>query len=108
MEAHNKRVSKRTAGIFVASPEHIPAMDHRQHRIVLLVLAALSALGPFSVDMYLPGFPAIAKSLNTDIAHVALSLTSYFIGMAVGQIAYGPVMDRYGRRRPRFRPPYTS
>jgi len=50
--------------------------------------------------MYLPGFPAIADGLNTDIAHVALSLTSYFIGMAIGQLAYGPIMDRYGRRRP--------
>ncbi len=75
-------------------------MDHRKHTVVLLVLATLSALGPFSVDMYLPGFPAIAEGLHTDIAHVAFSLTSYFIGMAVGQIAYGPVMDRYGRRRP--------
>jgi DHA1 family bicyclomycin/chloramphenicol resistance-like MFS transporter len=50
--------------------------------------------------MYLPGFPAIAAGLNTDIAHVALSLTSFFIGMSMGQIAYGPVMDRYGRRKP--------
>jgi DHA1 family bicyclomycin/chloramphenicol resistance-like MFS transporter len=50
--------------------------------------------------MYLPGFPAIAAGLKTDIAHVALSLTSYFIGMAIGQIAYGPVMDRYGRKKP--------
>jgi len=75
-------------------------MEHSQHRAVILVLAALSALGPFSVDMYLPGFPAIAAGLKTNIAHVALSLTSYFIGMSVGQLAYGPVMDRYGRRRP--------
>jgi MFS transporter, DHA1 family, multidrug resistance protein len=50
--------------------------------------------------MYLPGFPAIANDLNTDIAHVGLSLTSYFIGISVGQLIYGPIMDRFGRRKP--------
>jgi DHA1 family bicyclomycin/chloramphenicol resistance-like MFS transporter len=64
------------------------------------VLAGMMAIGPFSTDMYLPGFLAIAKGLETDIAHVGLSLTSYFIGVAIGQIAYGPMLDRYGRKRP--------
>jgi DHA1 family bicyclomycin/chloramphenicol resistance-like MFS transporter len=58
------------------------------------------AIGPFSTDMYLPGFLAIAKGLKTDIAHVGLSLTSYFIGVSVGQIVYGPLLDRYGRKKP--------
>ncbi len=75
-------------------------LDQKQHRIVIVILASLSAIGPFSVDMYLPVFPAIAAGLRTDIAHVGLSLTSYFIGMAIGQIAYGPVMDRHGRKKP--------
>jgi len=77
-----------------------PATERRRYRTTVLVLGALSAIGPFSIDMYLPGFPAIARDLNTDIAHVGLSLTSYFIGISVGQMIYGPLMDRFGRRKP--------
>ncbi|MEJ8757454.1 multidrug effflux MFS transporter [Pontibacter sp. H259] len=75
-------------------------MDKKQYRTIILVLGALAALGPFAIDMYLPGFPAIAKDLNTDIAHVGLSLTSYFIGIAAGQLLYGPLVDRFGRKKP--------
>lgn len=77
-----------------------PSLTAKQHKMLVLVLGALSAVGPFSVDMYLPGFPAIASDFGTDTAHVTLSLTSYFIGISLGQLAYGPVMDRYGRRKP--------
>lgn len=75
-------------------------MGQKQHRMTIMVLGAMSALGPFSIDMYLPGFPAIARDLNTDAAHVGLTLTSFFIGISIGQIAYGPLLDRYGRKRP--------
>jgi len=75
-------------------------MNRKQHNILILVLGSLTAIGPFSIDMYLPGFPAIARDLHTDIAHVALSLTSYFIGISIGQLAYGPLLDRYGRKKP--------
>jgi MFS transporter, DHA1 family, multidrug resistance protein len=75
-------------------------MTKKQYRTIILVLGALAALGPFAIDMYLPGFPAIAKDLKTDIAHVGLSLTSYFIGIAVGQLIYGPLIDRFGRKKP--------
>jgi MFS transporter, DHA1 family, multidrug resistance protein len=75
-------------------------VNRKQHRQLILVLGSLTAIGPFSIDMYLPGFPAIAKDLETDIAHVGLSLTSYFIGISVGQLAFGPLLDRYGRKRP--------
>lgn len=64
------------------------------------MLGALAALGPFSIDMYLPGFPAIAEDLQTTIAQVGLSLTSYFIGISVGQLFYGPLIDRFGRKKP--------
>jgi DHA1 family bicyclomycin/chloramphenicol resistance-like MFS transporter len=76
------------------------AMNRRQHRIFILVLGSVTAVGPFSIDMYLPGFPAIAKDLHTDISHVALSLTSYFIGVSAGQLGYGPLLDRFGRKKP--------
>ncbi|GAB3203859.1 DHA1 family bicyclomycin/chloramphenicol resistance-like MFS transporter [Pontibacter aydingkolensis] len=75
-------------------------MDKKQQNVIILILGALAALGPFAIDMYLPGFPAIAKDLNTDISHVALSLTSYFIGISVGQLIYGPLVDRFGRKKP--------
>jgi len=68
--------------------------------MTIVVLGALSALGPFSIDMYLPGFPFIARDLKTDVAHVGLTLTSYFIGISIGQLAYGPMLDRYGRKAP--------
>lgn len=53
-------------------------------RLILLILGLLSAVGPFSIDMYLPAFDTIAKGFGTDIEKVQLSLTSFFIGIAVG------------------------
>ena len=70
--------------------------------VLILLLGALATISPFSIDMYLPGFPEIAKALNTSIDKVQLSLTSYFIGIAVGQLLYGPLLDRFGRRRPLY------
>ncbi len=75
-------------------------MTKRDYRILILVLGTLSAIGPFSTDMYLPAFTAIARDLRTDISTVALSLTTYFIGISFGQLAYGPLLDRYGRKKP--------
>ncbi len=73
---------------------------HRHRLFTLIILGLLSAIGPFSIDMYLPGFDAIADSLNTTVSHVQLSLTSFFIGIASGQIIYGPLLDRFGRKIP--------
>lgn len=66
----------------------------------MLILGSLAALGPFAIDMYLPGFQAIADEFGTTTAKVSLSLTSYFVGICVGQIFYGPIVDRFGRRQP--------
>ena len=62
----------------------------------------LSAIGPFSIDMYLPAFPDIAKSLNTTVAQVTLSLSSFFIGISAGQLLYGPLLERFGRKKPLY------
>ena len=64
------------------------------------MLGLLSAIGPFSIDMYLPGFKAISADLGTSINHIQLSLTSFFIGIALGQMIYGPLLDRFGRKKP--------
>ena len=77
-------------------------MDRKQHFVVILILGALATISPFSIDMYLPGFPAIANDLKTSIGQVQLSLTSYFVGIAVGQLLYGPLLDRYGRIKPLY------
>ncbi len=69
---------------------------------LILVLGLLSAIGPFSIDMYLPAFPAIALDLHTTIAHVSLSLSSFFIGISFGQLLYGPLLDRFGRKKPLY------
>jgi DHA1 family bicyclomycin/chloramphenicol resistance-like MFS transporter len=70
--------------------------------IVILVLGLLSAFGPLSIDMYLPALPGIAEDLNVGLSSVQLSLASFFIGIAVGQIFYGPITDRFGRKKPLY------
>jgi MFS transporter, DHA1 family, multidrug resistance protein len=77
-------------------------MNGKSKFLLILILGSLSAIGPFSIDMYLPGFPAIAADLNTTVAHVSLSLSSFFIGISAGQLIYGPILDRFGRKRPLY------
>lgn len=68
--------------------------------LLIFILGLLSAIGPFSIDMYLPGFPTIAASLHTTVDKVSYSLSSFFIGICVGQLLCGPLLDRFGRKRP--------
>lgn len=67
---------------------------------ILLILGALSAFGPLAIDFYLPSFPALARAFATDVEHVQLTLAAYFAGLAIGQLLYGPLADRFGRRGP--------
>ncbi|MGB5980535.1 MAG: multidrug effflux MFS transporter [Nonlabens sp.] len=67
---------------------------------IILVLGTLIAIGPFSIDAYLPAFKQIARDFRVDTSVVGLTLTTYFIGIGLGQLAYGPLMDRFGRRKP--------
>lgn len=69
---------------------------------LILILGLLTAIGPLSIDMYLPAFPAIAKDLDTTIAKVMLSLSSFFIGISAGQLLYGPLLERFGRKKPLY------
>ena len=65
-----------------------------------ILLGSLTAFDPLSIDMYLPSFPNIGKDLHASSAQVELSLSSFFIGLALGQLIYGPLSDRYGRKKP--------
>lgn len=80
--------------------EDFSVRDNKREKVVLLVLGTLIALGPFSIDMYLPSFESIAREFVISKKEVGLSLTSYFIGIALGQLIYGPIMDKYGRKIP--------
>ncbi len=64
----------------------------------LPVLAILAAFGPLSIDMYLPGLPAIGREYSASPGDVQLTLSAFFAGFGIGQLLYGPLSDRYGRR----------
>lgn len=74
--------------------------NRRTYFRIIITLGFLIGLNPFSIDMYLPAFSSIAAGLNTDVATVGLSLASFFAGICLGQLLYGPVLDRFGRKRP--------
>lgn len=66
----------------------------------LILMGLLTALGPLAVDMYLPAFPAIAQGLQASQGDVERTLASYLLGLALAQLAYGPLADRFGRKPP--------
>jgi len=82
----------------------IPSVNRtkQQNFFLIFILGLLDTIGPFSIDMYLPAFPEIARDLDTTIQNVSLSVSTYFLGFAVGQILYGPLLDRFGRKKPLY------
>lgn len=64
-----------------------------------VILGALTAMGPLAIDMYLPALPTIAREMASSTGSVQVSLAVYFIGIACGQAFYGPISDRWGRKR---------
>ncbi|MBB4934957.1 DHA1 family bicyclomycin/chloramphenicol resistance-like MFS transporter [Lipingzhangella halophila] len=68
-------------------------------RLLILVLAGLTAVAPFATDIYVPAFPELAASLSADDSTVQLSMTMFLIGLAGGQLVLGPLSDSLGRRR---------
>lgn len=68
--------------------------------IVIIILSLLTALEPLCIDMYLPGFIDISKAFSTPISSVQISLTTFLGGFAIGQLIWGPLADRFGRKKP--------
>lgn len=73
-----------------------------QRRLIVWILGALATVSPLAIDLYLPAFDELALDFKTTQAAISLSVTSYFIGMALGQILYGPLLDRFGRKLPLY------
>ncbi|KUL24740.1 Bcr/CflA family efflux MFS transporter [Actinoplanes awajinensis] len=80
------------------APPESPAP--RPRALLVVVLGLITAIGPLSLDMYLPALPEITAELRVPAGQVQLSLTACLIGLALGQFVFGPLSDRWGRRRP--------
>lgn len=89
-------------GASIAPNAQIPPAPASLFFRLALVLGALSAVGPLAIDMYLPSFPAIAHEFGSSPAAVQATLAFYFIGLASGQMVYGPISDRWGRKPPLY------
>jgi MFS transporter, DHA1 family, multidrug resistance protein len=85
----------------VRTPPAPPEPERRAARLrLVLILGSLSAFGPLSIDMYLPGLPQLSRDLGASPSAIQLTLTACLTGLALGQLVAGPLSDRYGRRRP--------
>ncbi|WOH20095.1 multidrug effflux MFS transporter [Paenarthrobacter sp. GOM3] len=76
------------------------SLSRREKLVYILLLGALTALGPFTIDLYLPAFPALEKSFDVSAAAIQLTLTGTTVGFGLGQLVVGPFSDKVGRRLP--------
>ena len=67
---------------------------------LVVILALMSAVAPLSTDMYLPALTSVKESFNSNEFYAQLSLASFFIAFAFGQLIYGPLSDIFGRKKP--------
>jgi len=70
--------------------------------LLVFLLGSLTAFAPMSIDMYLPALPTMQRVLDADAAHMQLTLASFFAAFALGQLFYGPLADRFGRKPPLY------
>ena len=76
--------------------------DRKRNTKIILILGTMTTLVPFSVDSYLPAVPEIAEQFGTTAATLSFSLSTFFVGFALGQVLYGPLLDRFGRKKPLY------
>ncbi|MGH6719264.1 MAG: multidrug effflux MFS transporter [Alphaproteobacteria bacterium] len=77
-------------------------MTRAQRIELIVILGALTAFAPMSIDMYLPALPTLERVFAADTAAVQRTLSAFFLGFAGGQALYGPLIDRFGRKRPLY------
>ncbi|MGR2753370.1 multidrug effflux MFS transporter [Agromyces arachidis] len=75
-------------------------LSRRQRLVYVLVLGSLTALGPFTIDLYLPAFPALEAELGVSASAIQITLTGTMVGFGLGQLVVGPWSDKVGRRLP--------
>src|SRR5580765_7231084 len=83
-----------------ASPSHSLTRWHRLELLVLLGL--LQALAPVSIDLYLPAMPEMERVFHVDAAAIQVTMVTFLAGFALGQLLYGPLTDRFGRKPPLY------
>ncbi len=76
------------------------SISNRRRVLYIILLGALTALGPFTIDLYLPAFPVLEADFDTTAAAIQLTLTGTMVGFAIGQLVVGPLSDKVGRRVP--------
>src|SRR5690606_7217907 len=84
----------------IRSPRMAPRTTLENLPPWLILMGSLAAIGPLAIDMYLPSFPAIAADLGVAQGLVEQTVASYLLGLALAQLCYGPLADRYGRKIP--------
>lgn len=81
---------------------HGAHLSHSRRVELAIILGALTAFAPLSIDMYLPSLPTLEQVFSTNAAAVQRTLATFFIGFAIGQAFYGPIIDRFGRKLPLY------
>jgi MFS transporter, DHA1 family, multidrug resistance protein len=84
----------------VANPPTLNDFSRGRRTALIVILGALWTIGPFSIDLYLPALPQLGLDLAASQQQVAVTITAFFLGLAVGQVQAGALSDTHGRRRP--------
>src|SRR5450756_2197068 len=84
----------------VETTSHLSRLSRPRRIVLIVVLGSVCTIGPFSTDLYLPALPTVATDLAASSSSIALTVTTFLVGLALGQLLAGPLSDTYGRRLP--------
>jgi MFS transporter, DHA1 family, multidrug resistance protein len=84
----------------VETTSHLSRLSRPRRIVLIVVLGSVCTIGPFSTDLYLPALPTVATDLAASSSSIALTVTTFLVGLALGQLLAGPLSDSYGRRLP--------
>jgi DHA1 family bicyclomycin/chloramphenicol resistance-like MFS transporter len=95
------RLSRRRSSVpAVETTSHLSRLSRPRRLVLIAVLSSVYTIGPLATDLYLPALPVVATDLGASSSAIALTVTSFLLGLAFGQLLVGPLSDTYGRRRP--------